>query len=60
MKQQDQKFGNKQMVRLMVLFVHLELVELLVVLVSYLKEKNKDVKIYLSDPTGSALYNYIT
>ena len=26
---------------------------------SYLKEKNKDVKIYLSDPTGSALYNYI-
>ena len=26
---------------------------------SYLKEKNKDIKIYLSDPTGSALYNYI-
>ena len=26
---------------------------------SYLKEKNKDVKIYLSDPAGSALYNYI-
>ena len=26
---------------------------------SYLKEKNKNVKIYLSDPTGSALYNYI-
>ena len=26
---------------------------------SYLKEKNKDVKIYLSDPTGSSLYNYI-
>ncbi len=26
----------------------------------FLKEKNKDVKIYLSDPTGSALYNYIT
>jgi len=25
----------------------------------YLKEKNKDIKIYLSDPTGSALYNYI-
>ena len=25
----------------------------------YLKEKNKDVKIYLSDPSGSALYNYI-
>ena len=25
----------------------------------YLKEKNKDVKIYLSDPTGSALYNHI-
>ena len=24
-----------------------------------LKEKNKDVKIYLSDPKGSALYNYI-
>ena len=24
-----------------------------------LKEKNKDVKIYLSDPTGSALYNHI-
>ncbi len=26
---------------------------------SYLKEKNKNVKIYLSDPSGSALYNYI-
>ena len=26
---------------------------------NYLKEKNKEVKIYLSDPTGSALYNYI-
>ncbi len=26
---------------------------------NYLKEKNKDVKIYLSDPAGSALYNYI-
>ena len=26
---------------------------------SYLKEKNKDIKIYLSDPTGSCLYNYI-
>tara|TARA_B100001123_G_C15214605_1_gene988662 strand:+ start:371 stop:1372 length:1002 start_codon:yes stop_codon:yes gene_type:complete len=26
----------------------------------YLKEKNENVKIYLSDPTGSALYNYIT
>ena len=26
---------------------------------SYLKEKNKDIKIYLSDPNGSALYNYI-
>ena len=26
---------------------------------SYLKEKNKDIKIYLSDPSGSALYNYI-
>ena len=26
---------------------------------SYLKEKNKNVKIYLSDPTGSSLYNYI-
>ena len=25
----------------------------------YLKEKNKNIKIYLSDPTGSALYNYI-
>ena len=25
----------------------------------YLKEKNKDIKIYLSDPTGSALYNYV-
>ncbi len=25
----------------------------------YLKKKNNDVKIYLSDPTGSALYNYI-
>ena len=25
----------------------------------FLKEKNKDVKIYLSDPTGSALYNHI-
>ena len=24
-----------------------------------LKEKNKDVKIYLSDPKGSSLYNYI-
>jgi cysteine synthase len=24
-----------------------------------LKEKNKDVKVYLSDPKGSALYNYI-
>ena len=24
-----------------------------------LKEKNKDIKIYLSDPKGSALYNYI-
>ena len=27
---------------------------------NYLKEKNKDVKIYLSDPSGSSLYNYIT
>ena len=26
---------------------------------SYLKEKNKDIKIYLSDPAGSALFNYI-
>ena len=26
---------------------------------SYLKEKNKDIKIFLSDPTGSSLYNYI-
>ncbi len=26
---------------------------------SYLKEKNKNIKIFLSDPTGSALYNYI-
>ncbi len=26
---------------------------------SYLKEKNKNIKIYLSDPTGSSLYNYI-
>ena len=26
---------------------------------SYLKEKNKNIKIYLSDPRGSALYNYI-
>ena len=25
----------------------------------FLKERNKDVKIYLSDPTGSALYNHI-
>ena len=26
---------------------------------SFLKEKNKNVKIYLSDPKGSSLYNYI-
>ena len=26
---------------------------------SFLKEKNKDIKIYLSDPTGSSLYSYI-
>ena len=26
---------------------------------NYLKEKNKNIKIYLSDPSGSALYNYI-
>ena len=26
---------------------------------NYLKEKNKNIKIYLSDPAGSALYNYI-
>ncbi|MDC3085585.1 cysteine synthase A [Candidatus Pelagibacter sp.] len=26
---------------------------------NFLKEKNKDVKIYLSDPKGSSLYNYI-
>ena len=25
----------------------------------FLKEKNKDIKIYLSDPTGSALYSHI-
>ena len=25
----------------------------------FLKEKNKDIKIYLSDPTGSSLYNYV-
>ena len=25
----------------------------------FLKEKNEDIKIYLSDPTGSALYNHI-
>ena len=25
----------------------------------FLKENNKDIKIYLSDPTGSALYNHI-
>ena len=28
-------------------------------IVPYLKEKSKDIKIFLSDPTGSALYNYI-
>ena len=26
---------------------------------SFLKEKNKDIKIYLSDPTVSSLYNYV-
>ena len=26
---------------------------------SFLKEKNKDIKIYLSDPSGSSLYNYV-
>ena len=26
---------------------------------SFFKEKNKDIKIYLSDPAGSSLYNYI-
>ena len=26
---------------------------------SFLKEKNKNIKIYLSDPTGSSLYNYV-
>ena len=26
---------------------------------NFLKEKNKDIKIFLSDPEGSALYNYI-
>tara|TARA_B100001123_G_scaffold93956_1_gene108270 strand:- start:246 stop:1247 length:1002 start_codon:yes stop_codon:yes gene_type:complete len=26
---------------------------------SFLKEKNKNIKIYLSDPKGSSLYNYI-
>ena len=26
---------------------------------NYLKEKNKDIKVYLSDPKGSSLYNYI-
>ena len=26
---------------------------------NFLKEKNSDIKIFLSDPTGSALYNYI-
>ena len=26
---------------------------------SFLKEKNKDIKIYLSDPKGSSLYNHI-
>ena len=26
---------------------------------NFLKEKNKNVKIYLSDPKGSSLYNYI-
>ena len=26
---------------------------------NFLKEKNKDIKIYLSDPKGSALYSYI-
>ena len=26
---------------------------------NFLKEKNKDIKIFLSDPKGSALYNYI-
>ena len=26
---------------------------------SFLKEKNKDIKIFLSDPTGSSLYNYV-
>ena len=26
---------------------------------SFLKEKNKNIKIYLSDPAGSSLYNYI-
>ena len=25
----------------------------------YLKEKNKNIKIYLSDPSGSSLYNYV-
>ena len=40
------------------LCAHQALVEQLLVLVA-LKEKNKDIKIYLSDPTGSSLYNYI-
>ena len=26
---------------------------------SFLKEKNKNIKIYLSDPSGSSLYNYV-
>ncbi len=26
---------------------------------SFLKEKNKNIKIYLSDPSGSSLYNYL-
>ena len=26
---------------------------------SFLKEKNKNIKVYLSDPSGSSLYNYV-
>ena len=47
------------MVKLMGLFAPLGTGGTIAGVSNALKEKNKDIKIYLSDPKGSALYNYV-
>ena len=59
MKQLDLKYGNKQNGKVDAFVCSSGTGGTIGGVSRYLKEKNKDIKIYLSDPTGSALYNYI-